>query len=130
MSDSMGIGRTQAAPRDLTLTLFGQTMAYVAATAGFFALGAYLGRNLSESLGWVLFIAAIACLFTMRLTARRSVPLTSLLLGAFGLLIGVAMGPLLTYYAATDPAAAVAGGRGHRTVHRRLRGGRVPSVGT
>jgi FtsH-binding integral membrane protein len=105
MSDAMGIGRAQAAPRDVTLTLFGQTMAYVAATAGFFALGAYLGRNLSESLGWVLFIAAIACLFAMSVTARRSVPLTSLLLGAFGLLIGVAMGPLLTYYAATDPAA-------------------------
>jgi FtsH-binding integral membrane protein len=30
--------------------LFGQTMGYVAATAGFFTLGAYLGRNLSS--GW------------------------------------------------------------------------------
>ena len=27
--------------------LFGQTMAYVAATAGFFALGAYLAHDLS-----------------------------------------------------------------------------------
>ena len=59
---------------DGSLTLFGQTMAYVAATAGLFALGAYAGRNLSESLGWVWFIAAIVCLFAMNFTARRSVP--------------------------------------------------------
>ena len=65
MSEAIGLGGTGAITRDLTLTLFGQTMAYVAATVGFFALGAYLGRNLSESLGWVLFIAAIACLFAM-----------------------------------------------------------------
>ena len=31
-----------------TRTLFGQTMEYVAITAGFFALGAYTGRNLSS----------------------------------------------------------------------------------
>jgi modulator of FtsH protease len=33
-------------PVDRTRTLFGQVMGYVAATAGLFALGAYLGRNL------------------------------------------------------------------------------------
>jgi modulator of FtsH protease len=101
----MGWGRTEASTRDRTLTLFGQTMAYVAAVAGFFALGAYLGRDMSESLGWIWFIAALICLFAMNVTARRSIPLTSLLLAGFGLLIGMAMAPLLTYYATTDPAA-------------------------
>jgi hypothetical protein len=33
-----------------TRTLFGQVMWYVAATAGFFALGSYLGRGLGY--GW------------------------------------------------------------------------------
>lgn len=104
MSEAMGLGGTRAMTRDRSLTLFGQTMAYVAATAGIFALGAYAGRNLSESLGWVWFIAAIASLFAMNFTARRSVFATSLLLGAFGLLMGLATAPLLAFYAATDPA--------------------------
>jgi modulator of FtsH protease len=104
MSETIGLGGTQAMTRDRSLTLFGQTMAYVAATSGLFALGAYAGRNLSESLGWVWFIAAIVCLFAMNFTSRRSVPVTVLLLGAFGVLMGLATAPLLVYYAATDPA--------------------------
>jgi modulator of FtsH protease len=104
MSEALGLGGTRAMSRDRSLTLFGQTMAYVAATAGLFALGAYAGRNLSESLGWVWFIAAIVCLFAMNFTSRRSVVATVLLLGAFGVLIGLATAPLLVYYAATDPA--------------------------
>jgi FtsH-binding integral membrane protein len=105
MSEAIGLGATGAMSRDRTLTLFGQTMAYVAATAGLFALGTYAGRNLSESLGWIWFIAALACLFGMNFTSRRSVPATVVLLGAFGILIGLATAPLLVYYAATDPAA-------------------------
>jgi FtsH-binding integral membrane protein len=104
MSEAMGLGGSRAISRDVSLTLFGETMAYVAATAGFFALGAYAGRNLSESLGWVWFIAAIVCLFAMNFTARRSTPATLLLLGVFGVLMGLATAPLLAYYAATDPA--------------------------
>jgi FtsH-binding integral membrane protein len=104
MSEAIGLGGAGAMSRDRSLTLFGQTMAYVAATAGFFALGAYAGRNLSESVGWVWFIAAIACLVAMNFTSRRSVPATVALLAAFGVLIGLATAPLLVYYADTDPA--------------------------
>jgi uncharacterized protein len=104
MSEAIGLGGTGAMSRDRSLTLFSQTMAYVAGTAGLFALGTYAGRNLSESLGWVWFIAAIVCLFAMNFTSRRSTPATILLLGAFGILIGLATAPLLAYYAATDPA--------------------------
>jgi hypothetical protein len=58
-----------------THTLFGQTMEYVAITAGFFALGAYTGRNLSS--GWALagFIAAFVCLIAVHFTVRRPAPL-------------------------------------------------------
>jgi modulator of FtsH protease len=104
MSEAIGLGGTGAITRDRSLTLFGQTMAYVAATAGLFALGAYAGRNLSESLGWLWFIAAIVCLFAMNFTSRRSVPTTVLLLAAFGVLMGLATAPLLAFYAATNPA--------------------------
>jgi predicted PurR-regulated permease PerM len=85
--------------------MFAQTMGYVAATAGLFALGAWLGRNLTGGVGIVAFIAAIAAPIAMRLTARRSVPLTVGLLAAFGLLIGLAVAPIVAYYGSMDPRA-------------------------
>jgi uncharacterized protein len=86
-------------------TLFAQTMGYVAATAALFALGAWLGRNLTGGVGLVAFIAAFAALIAMRFAARRSVPLTIGLLAAFGLLIGLAVAPTIAYYGSMDPRA-------------------------
>jgi uncharacterized protein len=45
MIDSPGYSGTGSASGDDTHALFGQTMGYAAATAGFFALGAYAGRD-------------------------------------------------------------------------------------
>jgi uncharacterized protein len=86
-------------------TLFAQTMGYVAATAALFALGAWLGRNLTGGVGIVAFIAAFAVLIAMRFAARGSVPLTIGLLAAFGLLIGLAVAPTIAYYGSMDPSA-------------------------
>src|SRR5204862_7140568 len=47
-----------AAARDQARALFGQTMGLVAVTAGLFALGAYLGRDLSYGWGFVWYIAS------------------------------------------------------------------------
>ena len=105
MSETLTRQGTGTASRDQTHTLFAQTMGYVAATAGLFALGAYLGRNLTGGVGIVAFIAAFACLIGMRFAARRSRELTVALLGAFGLLIGLTVAPLLAYYASMDPQA-------------------------
>jgi FtsH-binding integral membrane protein len=85
-------------------TLFSQTMGYVAVTAALFAAGAWLGRDLTGGVGIVAFIAAIAALFGMRFAAKRSVPLTIGLLAAFGLLIGLAVAPTISYYGSMDPA--------------------------
>ena len=52
MSETYAYPGYGAASPDRTRTLFGQTMWYVAATTGMFALGAYLGRNLSG--GWAI----------------------------------------------------------------------------
>ena len=103
MSQSLRYERFGAATRDRTHTLFSQTMGYVAVTAALFALGAYLGRNLTYGAGFAAFIAAFACLIAMRFAARRSAGLTVGLLGAFGLLIGVAVAPTLAYYASMNP---------------------------
>jgi FtsH-binding integral membrane protein len=103
MSASLRYEGTGAPTR--THTLFAQTMAYVAATAALFAAGAYLGRNLSYGAGFAAFIGSFACLIGMRFAARQSMPLTVVLLAAFGLLIGVAVAPTLAYYASVDPQA-------------------------
>ena len=105
MNDSFAYPDTGAPARDQAHTLFAQTMAYVAATAGLFAAGAWLGRNLPGWVTIVAFIAAFACLIGMYFAVRRSVQLTVALLGAFGLLLGLAFAPLISYYADADPRA-------------------------
>jgi FtsH-binding integral membrane protein len=103
MNGSLSYRAPGAATGDRTRTLFGQTMGYVAVTAGVFALGTYLGRNLAQSWAIVWFIAAFACLIAMQFAVRRSSGLTVGLLLAFGLMIGLAMAPTMVYYASTDP---------------------------
>src|SRR4051794_8924407 len=89
--------------RDETGTLLGQTMGLVAVTAGLFALGAYLGRDLSYGWGLVLFIAAFGCLIGLNVAAQRSEAMAVTLLFAFGVVIGLATAPTISYYATTDP---------------------------
>ena len=110
MSESYAYGRAGVTTRDGTHALFGQTMGYVAVTTGVFALGAYLGRDLSYGVGLFLFIAAFACLIGMRFAVRKSRPLTVGLLLVFGLIMGLAMAPTLAYYANADPQALTQAG--------------------
>jgi FtsH-binding integral membrane protein len=105
-----GGGGAGVASQYQTRTLFSQTMGFVALTAALFAVGAYVGRDLSYGFGIVAFIVAFACLIAMRFTARRSVNATVALLSAFGLMIGLALGPGLLYYANTDPGALAESG--------------------
>lgn len=105
MSDALAWDAGRAVGRDRTRTLFGQTMGLVAATAGLFALGAYLGRSLSYRLGFVWFVAAFACLLLLRVAARRSEVAATALLFAFGVFLGLAVAPVTAYYAQTDPRA-------------------------
>jgi uncharacterized protein len=91
--------------RDETGTLLGQTMGLVAVTAGLFALGAYLGRDISYGWGWVFFIGAFGLLLAMNVAAQRSEGLAITLLFGFGVLIGLAVSPTISYYASTNPQA-------------------------
>jgi FtsH-binding integral membrane protein len=105
MTDSLTYQRMGTAARSQAHVLFSQTMAYVALTAALFALGAWLGRNLTGAVGIIAFIAAFACLIGMRFAVRSSLQLTVGLLGAFGLLIGLAVAPTVAYYGSMDPQA-------------------------
>jgi len=89
--------------RDQARTLFGQTMGLVALTTALFALGAYLGRDMSYGLGWLFYIAAFGVLFGMNFAAARSEQLAIGLLFAFGTLLGLATAPTIAYYADTNP---------------------------
>jgi FtsH-binding integral membrane protein len=89
--------------RDETGTLFGQTMGLVALTAGLFALGAYIGRDLSGGWAIVSYVAAFAVLLGMYAAAQRSEQLAVGLLFAFGLLLGLAVAPTIAYYMDADP---------------------------
>ena len=105
MTDSLTYQRMGTAARGQAHALVSQTMAYVAATAGLFALGAWLGRDLNGVVGIIAFIAAFACLIGMRFAARSSAQLTVGLLAAFGLLVGLAVAPTIAYYGSMDPTA-------------------------
>jgi FtsH-binding integral membrane protein len=92
-----------AASRDQTRALFGQTMGLVAVTTGFFALGAYLGRDLSYGWGLVLYLASFGLLLGLNVVASRSEQLAIGFLFGFGVLVGLATAPTIAYYASTNP---------------------------
>jgi modulator of FtsH protease len=91
---------------DQARAVFGQVMGLVALTLGCLALGAYVGRNTSGGLGIVFFIAGFACIFGLNVAASRGHDqLAITLLFGLGLLLGLALGPVLNYYAKTNPSA-------------------------
>jgi FtsH-binding integral membrane protein len=91
--------------RDESGALLGQTMGLVAVTAGVFALGAYLGRDLSGGWAILCYIAAFAVLLGMNVAVQRSEQLAVGLLFGFGLLLGLAVAPTVSYYMGADPQA-------------------------
>lgn len=97
--------REQPLTHDEAGTLLGQTMGLVAVTAGLFALGAYLGRDLAYQWGWVLYIASFLLLIGVNVVAQRSEQGAITLLFGFGLVIGLATAPTIAYYMSTQPQA-------------------------
>lgn len=96
--------RRVAVPRDRSRTVFGQTMGLVALTVGCAALGAYIGRDVNSS--FVIFLPALACLIGVNFAAARGhAQLAIGLLFATGLILGIAVGGVIHYYAATRPTA-------------------------
>src|SRR3954470_16474392 len=95
-----------AVTRDRTHELLGQVMGYVAVAVGFAALGAYLGRNLSGGTGLLFFIGAFACIFGLNVAATKGREQLAIgLLFGLGLLLGLAVAPVIADYAEADPSA-------------------------
>jgi FtsH-binding integral membrane protein len=92
--------------RDRGRALFGQVMGFVAVTLGFAALGAYLGRDLSGLTGLLLFIPALACIIGLNVAASRGREQLAVgLLFGMGLLLGLAVAPVVADYADANPSA-------------------------
>jgi FtsH-binding integral membrane protein len=101
----LGLGDAGAMTRDRTHAVFGQVMGLVALTLACAALGAYIGRNLTGGIGLLLFLGVFACIFGLNAaTARGHEQLAIGLLFGLGLLLGMAVGPVLAVYANSDPS--------------------------
>ena len=99
-------GRPAVISTDRTRAVFGQVMGLVALTLGCVALGAYIGRDLSGGIGIAFFVGGVACVFGLSIaSARGHDQLSTALLFGLGLLLGLALGPVLNSYAQADPSA-------------------------
>jgi FtsH-binding integral membrane protein len=97
--------RTALVSSDQSRAVFGQVMGLVALTLGCLALGAYIGRDLSRGIGIAFFAGGIACVFGLSIaSARGHDQLSTTLLFGLGVLLGLALGPVLNAYAKADPS--------------------------
>jgi len=104
--DDLGIAPRGAVVSEDTRTVFGQVMGLVAITVGCAALGAYIGRNMVGGAGIAFFIGAFACIFALNSAASRGHEQLAVgLLFGLGLLIGLAVAPVISYYAKSNPDA-------------------------
>jgi FtsH-binding integral membrane protein len=106
--DPQLLGQAAGVPlsRDQSRAVFGQVMGLVALTLGCLALGAYIGRNLTGGIGLLFFIGGFGCIIGLNIaSARGREQLAITLLFGLGLLLGLALGPVLNDYAQADPSA-------------------------
>jgi FtsH-binding integral membrane protein len=96
----------RAIAHDQARALLGQVMGLVAVTVGFAALGAYFGRDLSGATGLLLFIGAFGCIIGLNVAAAKGREQLAIgLLFGLGLLLGLAVAPVVADYAKADPSA-------------------------
>jgi modulator of FtsH protease len=106
--EDLGYGGAGRAFGDATVAgaraVFGQVMGLVALTVAFAAGGAYIGRNMTGGAGIAFFIGAIVCIIGLNVAANRAHEQLAIgLLFAMGLLLGLAVAPVLAAYARTQP---------------------------
>jgi FtsH-binding integral membrane protein len=105
MTDLSGYGlATHARERD-TAALLGQVMFLVGLAIGFLVLGSYVGRDLAIGTARVLSFAGFGMLLVSSFAGERFRvgPFAMAWLFATSLVIGLGLGPVLSYLVANDP---------------------------
>ena len=101
--EQLGFGQGAALTGDRAKAVFGQVMGLVAVALAFAALGAYVARN-AQTGGFIFFIGAFACIFGLQAAAARGhEQLATGLLFGLALLLGMAISPIVVYYAKSNP---------------------------
>jgi modulator of FtsH protease len=101
----LGYAMPASVVRDRSRAVFGQVMGLVAFTLAFAALGAYITRDSTQQSGFLYLIGWFACIIGLNAATRRGHErLATGLLFGLGLLMGMFIGPLISYYASTQPA--------------------------
>jgi FtsH-binding integral membrane protein len=100
----LGFGQGAALTGDRARSVFGHVMGLVAVALGFAALGAYLLRHQTGGTGFLIFIPIIACVFGLQTAAARGhEQLATGLLFGLALLLGMAISPIVVFYAKSNP---------------------------
>ncbi len=107
MSDYSGVfSGTRQRVGASTATIFGQVMFLVGLAIGFLALGSVIGRDLEFGTARILGFVAIGMLFAQSFAASlRSGPIGMGWFFGLALLLGLSLGPVLSFYASTEPEA-------------------------
>jgi hypothetical protein len=88
-----------------TTTLLGQVMFLVAVALAFTVAGTYIGRDLTDGTAFVLFLAGFGMLLVQGFVERLRVGTFAIAwLYAIALLIGLGLGPTISYLVANDPS--------------------------
>jgi modulator of FtsH protease len=120
MSDLSGsYAGTRAPARVSTVTLFGQVMFLVGLSIGFLAVGSVIGRDMPLGTARILSFVALGMIFAQSFVAPlRLGALGITWLFGFALILGLSLGPVLSFYINSDPVAVTqaAGGTAITTV--------------
>ena len=96
----------QPRERISTARLLGQVMFLVAVAIGFLALGTFLGRDLSVGTARICSFVGLGMLLVASFAPGRLFrvgPFAVIWLYALALMIGLGLGPVIEYFATTDP---------------------------
>jgi len=91
------------AEKSRSAALLGNVMGLVAITVAFAALGVYITRDMGSGGYLFFFIAAIGAIIGLNVAVKRSHGLALVFLFALGLLLGMAIGPVVNVYLQTNP---------------------------
>jgi modulator of FtsH protease len=107
MSDLSGsYAGTRAPARVSTVTLFGQVMFLVGLSIGFLAVGSLIGRDMPLGTARILSFVALGMIFAQSFVAPlRLGALGITWLFGFALILGLSLGPVLSFYISSDPVA-------------------------